>query len=158
MISVMRDWAEYIYLLKDKITDFNQLIIESYSKATEALQDTPKKLEVLRRNNVVDAGAKGFVVFLEGMIDFFKHGELKKLAHARNVNKVQDFEEIIHDESELTYRYCTEAMIGFDNNDEQNKTRLKETIEGFGDSMVIAGSPKKQRIHIHTDQPADLFY
>ena len=84
-------WAEYIYLLKDNIKDFNQLIIESYSKATEALQDTPTKLEILRKHNVVDAGAKGFVFFLEGMIDFFKHGELKKLASARNVTKIKEF-------------------------------------------------------------------
>jgi len=158
MISVMREWAEYIYLLKDKIKDFNQLIIQSYEKAMESLLDTPNKLEVLRRNHVVDAGAKGFVVFLEGMIDFFKHGELKKLAHARNASKVQEFEEVIHDETEITYRYCTEALIGFDNNNPENKTRLKDTINGFGDSMVVAGSPKKLRIHIHTDDPADLFY
>ncbi len=158
MISVMREWAEYVYTLKDKIQDFNQLIIQSYDKAMESLADTPKKLEVLRRNNVVDAGAKGFVVFLEGMIDFFNHGELKKLAHARNVNKVQEFEEVIHDETELTYRYCTEALIGFEKNNPENKTRLKEAISSFGDSMVIAGSPKKLRLHIHTDDPADLFY
>ena len=158
MISVMREWAEYVYTLKDKIKDFNQLIIQSYDKAMESLADTPKKLEVLRRNHVVDAGAKGFVVFLEGMIDFFNHGELKKLAHARNVSKVQEFEEVIHDETELTYRYCTEALIGFEKNNPENKTRLKEAISGFGDSMVIAGSPKKLRLHIHTDDPADLFY
>ncbi len=158
MISVMRDWADYIYVLKDQIKDFNQLIIASYSKATEALQDTPKKLEVLRKNNVVDAGAKGFVFFLEGMIDFFKHGELKKLASARNVTKIKDFEEIVHDESELTHRYCTEALISFEKEDKENKNRLKETIEKYGDSLVIAGSPKKLRIHIHTDDPAKLFY
>lgn len=157
MISVMRDWADYIYILKDNITDFNQLIIASYSKATEALEDTPKKLEVLRKNNVVDAGAKGFVFFLEGMIDFFKHGELKKLASARNVSKIKDFDEIVHNETELTHRYCTEALIGFEKDDKENKNRLKETIEKYGDSLVIAGSPKKLRIHIHTDDPAELF-
>ena len=158
MISVMREWAEYVYTLKDKITDFNQLIIQSYEKAMESLLDTPNKLEILARNNVVDAGAKGFVIFLEGMIDFFKHGELKKLALARNIYKVQVFEEVIHDESEITYRYCTEALIGFENNNPENKSKLKEVISDFGDSMVIAGSPKKLRIHIHTDEPADLFY
>lgn len=157
MISVMRDWADYIYILKDQIKDFNQLIIASYSKATEALQDTPKKLEILRKNNVVDAGAKGFVFFLEGMIDFFNHGQLKKLALARNITKIKDFDEVIHDELELTFRYCTEALIGFEKDDKENKTRLKETISKYGDSLVIAGSPKKLRIHIHTDEPAELF-
>lgn len=158
MISVMRDWADSIYVLKDKIKNFNQLIIESYTKAEEALRDTPTKLEILAKNHVVDAGAKGFVVFLEGMIDFFQHGELKRLATTRNVLKVKDFEEVVHDEEEIKFRYCTEALITFDNHNENNKGILKEAISGFGDSLVIAGSPKKLRIHIHTDDPAGLFY
>jgi len=157
MISVMRDWAESIYTLKDKIKNFNQLIIHSHDKAKEALLDTPKKLEILAKNNVVDAGAKGFVVFLEGMIDFFNHGQLKKLATTRNVIKVQEFEEIEHEESEITYRYCTEALISFENENPENKNILKNTIKEYGDSLVIAGSPKKLRIHIHTDEPAGLF-
>jgi DegV family protein with EDD domain len=157
MISVMRDWAEYIYILKDKTKDFNQLIIQSYDKAMEALLDTPKQLEILARNHVVDAGAKGFVVFLEGMIDFFKHGQLKQLAVVRHVNKVKEFEDIIHEEDHITFRYCTEALISFENADPDNKVKLKETIIHMGDSLVIAGSPKKIRIHIHTDHPAKLF-
>ena len=157
MISVMREWAESVYILKDKIKDFNQLIISSYEKAKQALEETPLKLEILAKSHVVDAGAKGFVVFLEGMIEFFMTGQLKQLVLTRNILKVKEFEEVVHDESTLTFRYCTEALITFDDNDPENKIRLSETIKGFGDSQVIAGSPKKLRIHIHTDEPARLF-
>ncbi len=157
MISVMREWAEYVYKIKDKFQDFNALIADSYNKAMEALMDTPKKLEILAKSHVVDAGAKGFVLFLEGMIDFFKHGQLKQIAQTRNVSKIKEFEEIIHDESSITFRYCTEALISFDDENPDNKLNLKKAIEGFGDSLVVAGSPKKLRIHIHTDQPAALF-
>jgi len=157
MITVMRDWAESVYSLKDKIKDFNQLIIKSCERANQALRDTPKQLEVLAKANVVDAGAKGFVLFLEGMIDFFKEGQLKKLVSTRNVIKVQELEEVFHDEAEITFRYCTEALISFDKPVESNKENLKKAMEGFGDSQVIAGSPKKLRLHIHTDEPAKLF-
>lgn len=157
MISVMRDWAEYIYILKDKIKNFNQLIIQSYSKAEQALKETPTKLEILAKNHVVDAGAKGFVVFLEGMIDFFQHGELKRLATTRNVIKVKEFEEVVHEEGEIKFRYCTEALISLESKNEDSKNILKSRITPFGDSLVVAGSPKKLRIHIHTDKPAELF-
>ncbi len=157
MISVMRDWADYVYILKDKIKDFNQLIIQSYSKAEQALRETPTKLEILAKNHVVDAGAKGFVVFLEGMIDFFQHGELKRLATTRNVIKVKEFEEVVHEEGEIKFRYCTEALISLESKNEDSKNILKERINSFGDSLVVAGSPKKLRIHIHTDKPAELF-
>jgi uncharacterized protein len=153
MITVLREWAEDVHKLKDKVDDFNQLIIQSYQRAKESLQNTPNLLEVLAKNNVVDAGAKGFVVFLEGMIDFFSHGELKKILGARNVVKVQGVEHI-HNEGEITFRYCTEAMIVADHIE---KEKLKSKIKHFGDSLVIAGSSQKIRIHIHTDTPDQLF-
>jgi uncharacterized protein len=153
MITVLREWAEDIQKLKDKVDDFNQLIIQSYQRAKESLQNTPNLLEVLAKNNVVDAGAKGFVVFLEGMIDFFSHGEIKKILTARNIVKIQAIDEV-HSESEINFRYCTEAMIISDNIE---KEKLRSKIEHFGDSLVIAGSPKKVRIHIHTDTPDLLF-
>ncbi len=158
MISVMREWAEYVYTIKDKFHDFNELIVDSYTQALVSLKDTPKKLEVLRKAKVVDAGAKGFVLFLEGMIEFFNHGELKQLAQARNVSKVKEFEESVHDhETEITYRYCTEALISFDKESPNNKSVLSKVIAPYGDSQVVAGSPKKLRLHIHTDEPAKLF-
>jgi DegV family protein with EDD domain len=159
MITVMREWAEHVYSVKDKFNDFNELIDKSYQTALDSLKDTPKKLEVLAKAHVVDAGAKGFVLFLEGMIEFFKHGELKKLAEARNISKVKDFETVVHEgHEEITHRYCTEALISFENEDPANKEMMKGLIGNCGDSLVVAGSPKKLRIHIHTDDPADMFY
>ena len=152
MITVIKEWAEGVYSLKDKIDDFQKLITESYQNAKQSLSETTQKLEVLAKANVVDAGAKGFVVFLEGMIDFFKHGEIKKILPVRNIVKTEKFDLISHEE--ITFRYCTEAMIMDVNID---KDKLKSRIESFGDSLVIAGSKSKLRIHIHTDKPADLF-
>lgn len=153
MISVIREWAEDIQKLIEKIDDFNELIIASYEKALQALLETTKKLEVLRKANVVDAGAKGFVYFLEGMIDFFNHGELKKILGSRNIVKSQ-VAEGEHNHEEINFRYCTEAMIVSDN---INREKLRSKIDYLGDSLVIAGSPRKMRIHIHTDTPDKLF-
>lgn len=158
MITVMREWADYVYTIKDKFHDFNALILDSHSIASKSLFETTAKLEVLARAHVVDAGAKGFVLFLEGMIDFFKHGELKQLAHARNLNKIKDFEDMVPDhEAEISFRYCTEALISFENDSPNNKSILSKVIAPYGDSMVVAGSPKRLRLHIHTDEPAKLF-
>lgn len=153
MITVIREWAEYIQKIKDKFTDFNQLITESYHQAKKSLMETPQKLEVLAKAKVVDAGAKGFVVFLEGMIDFFNHGEVKKIIGARNIVKTTALEGV-HEHENITYRYCTEAMLVGDN---INRDILRSKIDHLGDSLVIAGSPKKMRIHIHSDTPDILF-
>ena len=38
-----------------------------------------------------------------------------------------------------------------------NKVKIQNVIRNCGDSLVIAGSKMKMRIHIHTDFPAELF-
>lgn len=154
MITVMREWVEHIDAVKDKFDDFKILLSESIQSAKKSLMETPEKLAVLKKANVVDAGAKGFVVFLEGMIDFFNHGEIKKILPARNILKVQSIEAESISHEEINFRYCTEAMLVGDKIDKLNVTKK---IEQFGDSLVVAGSPSKLRIHIHTDEPAQLF-
>ncbi len=151
MITVLKDWAEYIYLIKDKTDDFIELIIESYKRASESLKETTQKLEVLKKYNVVDAGAQGFLFFLEGMISYFKDGSLKNLATTRNLTRNDEF---IDTHEDITFRYCTEALIGGEN---LNKKLLQSKIEKLGDSLVIAGSSKKLRLHIHTDRPDEVF-
>lgn len=153
MITVIKDWAEFIYQIKDKTDDFIDLIIQSYEKALESLKETTNKLEVLAKNNVVDAGAQGFVFFLEGMITYFKENSLKNLVATRNPTKSEEFIDN-HDANEITFRYCTEALISGEN---LNKKLIAEQIEKLGDSMVIAGSSKKIRLHIHTDKPDVVF-
>ncbi|MCX6301024.1 MAG: DegV family EDD domain-containing protein [Bacteroidia bacterium] len=54
----------------------------------------------------------------------------------------------------VDFRYCTEAII---KNSTIDNDALKRTLSGFGDSIVIAGSDKIRRIHIHTNTPAELF-
>lgn len=156
MITVMREWAESVDKLKDKFDDFNELIHESLSSAKRSLEETPKKLEILAKSKVVDAGGKAFVHFLEGMTDFFKHGEIRSILEARNVVKVQDINESISHE-EVNYRYCTECLLVMDEAKKELKDILRNKLDSYGDSLVIAGSPKKLRLHIHTDNPSHVF-
>ena len=152
ILTVIKDWAEYMYALKDRIDDFIRLLIEAYNKALESLAQTTKKLEVLARAHVVDAGAKGFVYFLEGILDFFTKGEIKKLtATVEESDSAAGVAEVLHDA--ITYRYCTEVLITGDN---LEKSRIRNYVFHCGDSLVIAGSPNKMRIHIHTDFPAEV--
>ena len=155
MITVIKEWAEFIYAMKELIDDFVELLIKSYIKAKESLLRTTQQLEVLRKANVVDAGAKGFVVFLEGMLDFFENRTAHRHVEVGNEISLLDLEPISHEK--ITFRYCSEALISFADEKLNNKEIIREHISALGDSLVIAGSPKKMRIHIHTDQPVKLF-
>jgi uncharacterized protein len=153
ILTVIREWAEYMYAIKDFIDDFIRLLIDAFKKAEQSLAETTMKMEVLARNHVVDAGAKGFVVFLEGLLDFFISDKSKTVDKHTKIEQVEvcdpgDSHEVIK------FRYCTEAMINGENLD---KTHVMSAITHCGDSLVVAGSPRKMRIHMHTDFPAELF-
>jgi DegV family protein with EDD domain len=152
MISVIKDWAEYIYQLKDKIDDFLKILLDGLMKAMESLKLTTARLAVLAKSNVVDAGAKGFVVFLEGMFEYFKNGQKPLMFDTSNIEIAEADDSINHED--ITYRFCTEAMVTGTN---LSKESFSKALVSFGDSMVIAGSPSKMRIHIHTDEPWRLF-
>ena len=153
ILTVIKDWAEYVYLLKDTFDDFVRLLVEAYHKALESLASTTVKLEVLARSHVVDAGAKGFVFWLEGIKDFFTLGADKALkANLTAAALEEEAVEMPHDE--INFRFCTEAMLSGENLD---KHLIRDNVKPCGDSLVVAGSPKKVRVHVHTDHPAEVF-
>lgn len=153
MLTVIKDWANYIYENRFRITDFNQLFISSRAVLNKSLSETKSKLAVLAKANVVDAGAKGFVLFIEGITDFIVNRNLKELIQVRaETGLFEKIEESIPEKVE--YRFCTEALI---KKSTTNTKELQTTLEKYGNSIVIAGSDRMRRIHIHTNTPADLF-
>ncbi|MEI7724625.1 MAG: DegV family protein [Bacteroidota bacterium] len=153
ILTVIKDWAEYVYLLKDTFDDFTKLLVEAYGRALESLAATTNQLEVLARSHVVDAGAKGFVFWLEGFMDFFTMGAEKAMrSHESVVSASDEMVEMPHDV--ITFRFCTEALLS---GNQLDKHKIRNFIQHCGDSLVVAGSPQKIRVHIHTDFPAEVF-
>ena len=154
MLTVMNDWAEAVYQKRKEIRDFAELLTDSLQVARRSLTETPKKLAVLAKAGVVDAGAKGFVDFLEGITSFIKKGRLKSIPKP----EVLPSDEKVHVHSKkdaIEYRFCTEAMITGQNMDVDG---IREEVRPYGNSAIVAGSPQKVKIHIHTNSPAELFY
>ncbi len=153
MLTVIKDWANYIYENRHKITDFNLLFTSSLIVLNKSLKATKSKLAVLAKANVVDAGARGFVFFVEGITDFIANRNLKDLIQVRaETGLFEKLEETIPEKVE--FRFCTEALI---KNSSIDNSTLRAKLENYGNSIVVAGSDKMRRIHIHTNTPADLF-
>ena len=153
MLTVIKDWANYIYDNRDRIKDFNQLFISSFDVLNKSLIATKSKLAVLKRANVVDAGARGFVFFVEGIIDFIANRNVKELIQVKAESALFDkVEESIPEK--VDFRFCTEALIKKSSTD---IIALRSTLEKYGNSIVIAGSERMRRIHLHTNNPAELF-
>jgi hypothetical protein len=153
MLTVIKDWANYIYDNRNRISDFNEMFMSSLIVLNKSLIETKTKLAVLAKANVVDAGAKGFVFFVEGITDFITNRNLKDLIQVRAETALfEKMEESVPEK--VDFRYCTEALIK--NSSIDSKT-LRSTLEKYGNSVVVAGSDRMRRIHLHTNSPADLF-
>ncbi len=154
MITLIHDWAEAVYRERQKMSDFSELLSHSLHIAQASLKETPKKLAVLRRAGVVDAGAKGFVDFLEGVVHFIKRGNIKRLLTERAATA--ETPPVVHaHRSDIRRRYCSEALMTGTHLDVEG---IRKVVASFGESAIVAGSEEKARIHVHTDAPADLFY
>lgn len=153
MITVIRDWAEALVEESQSTTDFFLLLNQALEKARLSLNDTPTKLKALADAGVVDAGASGFVAFLEGVQSFILHGSLREL------NLKSSLREDLVQEPELLqapekYRYCTEAILQADKLD---KEELKQFLCLWGDSLILAGDADRLHIHLHCNEPHKVF-
>ncbi len=153
MLTVIKEWADFLDCKKEDFADFSDLIINSLDVLEQSLKNTTEKLQALKKSGVVDAGAKGFVLFMEGIVDFVKTKNIRKFigSSVKNVS-------LIHSnkitEQEITFRFCTEAII---KNSTKSKLEIQEFLNKNGDSVVVAGAKNLCRIHVHTNQPAMLF-
>jgi DegV family protein with EDD domain len=153
MLTVIKEWAEYLNASWHKFTDFNLFLLSSLDVLRKSLSETTSKLKILAKSNVVDAGAKGFVLFVEGIIDYIRTRNVKELLQSK-AETVSHFKEEVTIAEKVNFRYCTEALIKQCTIDHTN---LSGMLERYGDSAVIAGSDSLRRIHVHTNNPADLF-
>ncbi len=153
ILTVIQDWAKHIHETWERFTDFPTLIDSSLHAASDSLRRTPEKLKELAKAGVVDAGAQGFVHLLEGAINFIQSGKIERLARG-----ILDFgnakAKVEEAPEEIKFQYCTQAFItgkGIDRNG------LKLKLAALGDSMIVAGSNERVRVHIHTNEPETVF-
>ncbi|MCK7482501.1 MAG: DAK2 domain-containing protein [Candidatus Moduliflexus flocculans] len=154
MITLLHDWAEALYEQRLKMTDFAELLSYSLPIAERSLADTPKKLAVLARAGVVDAGAKGFFDFLQGVVGFIRKGSIKNIRAAEAAD-LPRAGEVPSSRSIVTKRFCSEALLVGEAID---VAAVQDLVRRSGESAVVAGSPRKLRLHVHTDDAAGLFF
>ena len=154
MLTVIKEWSDFLNTKKEAIHDFKNVIIDSIEVLEKSLTETTVKLKVLNESGYVDAGAKGFVLFIKGIIEFIKNQNIRNLTV-----ELEESISLIHSEDlsdkEITHRFCTEALI---KNVNISKTELQNLLSENGDSVVVAGSESNCRIHVHTNHPAELFH
>lgn len=135
-------------------SEFTALLEPSIKAADKALANTANQLPEMRKAKVVDAGAQGFVDLLHGIYDYICNGQVRGFYDNLATPVIDEVEEYIHDFMDTTFRYCTECLIQGNDIDQD---ALRAALDEHGNSLIVAGSPRKTKIHIHCNDPAAMF-
>lgn len=155
ILTVLTDFSNALIKSNNESkNDFINLLEQGIKRAEESLQNTPNLLPILKKSGVVDSGAQGFVDLLNGIFIFIKSGSIKDLKV--EITIPEDSSANNHDvmAEDLKFSFCTECLIK--GNDIERK-QIREQLMELGDSLVIAGSKTRAKIHIHTNEPAKVF-
>lgn len=156
VLSVIAAFAHALHqrAIETRDLNFRSVIEHALGHAETALAETPNQLDVLRKAGVVDAGAKGFVTMLAGMTEYIRDG---RIAPEPDLTRLFDADMSLDTSAEgdeSAYRYCTECIVtGHD----IDRRKLRESVGRLGDSFVLAGTKRKAKIHIHVDDPEQVF-
>ena len=154
ILSVITAFASAIrqQAVDQKEERFDVVLPAAVDRLRQALADTTGQLEVLRRAGVVDAGAKGFVTLVEGAMHFLVDNRVTPRPAVAALEDVVAVAAGADEESE--FRFCTECIVtGAD----IDRRKLREDLGELGDSLVLAGTKRKAKIHIHVDEPEQVF-
>jgi DegV family protein with EDD domain len=133
--------------------DFPALVGTALEVSRQALAETQQQLEVLRKAGVVDAGAKGFVELVDGMSHYLSTGNIVAEPDL-SLLSIEAPLVTVGSSLESGYRFCTECIVtGAD----INRRKLREALADLGDSLVLAGTKRKAKVHIHVDEPERVF-
>ena len=153
ILTVMRDTARAVS--GAEIQDIAPLAEHMLDQARDSLERTPELLPVLSAAGVVDAGAKGFVSLLEGVVMFLRGDPLPIGTDADYTAGPPVVSSIEYPDRVEQYRFCTEAFVRGDDLPDQKEVR--GNLRTCGDSMIVIRSDDVLKVHIHTDEPEEIF-
>jgi hypothetical protein len=156
ILTVLTDFAHEVNAVqREGVRDFAALLRRGVSAARLSLERTTFQLEALRKANVVDAGAQGFVELIEGMTDYIASGsQVDPAIVVPELAESEAAEVTAGQEEDLAHRYCTECVVIAERVDRRH---LREELSALGSSLVVAGLHNKVRVHIHVNDPAEVF-
>jgi len=151
ILTVISNVAEHLSRHAERLSDFKALLDEGLRVAKESLAETTDRLAVLKQAGVVDAGALGFVHFLEGIRDFFHRGADAVGGGAPPTIDKPSEPAPRPAPQRLDFRYCVEAVV---RGVRLPRRDIIERLSTLGDSVVVAGTDTEIHAHVHTNVPA----
>ncbi len=150
--SQLAEKATQLEETTDTVEDFFVKIVE---EGHAVVKKTQEMMPVLKQAGVVDSGAYGYVLILEGMLEGLRSNSSVVLEQERDVPEGiasgADFANI--NPEDIEFGYCTEFFILLEKENPKVEPVLKEALSKIGDSIVVVADETIVKIHVHTNNP-----
>ena len=123
---------------------------EAIKEGHAALADTVNQNPVLKKAGVVDAGGKGFLIVLQGMLDELRGEPMPEGEDGpAQIQEKADFAALT--DEEITFTFDTVFIVRKTGN--KSIELFRSYLNSIGDSLVIGEDDEAFKVHVHTDIP-----
>ena len=127
------------------------VLAEAIATGYETLAETTEMNPVLKKAGVVDAGGKGYLIILEGMLSSLRGEPMPEVEEEPEHDKA-DFAAI--GDEDITFAFDT-VFIVRKNDPNVDLAPFRAYLDSIGDSLVIGEDDESFKVHVHTDTPGE---
>ena len=150
VLTVSRLAARRAVEAADECNSVEHVLQEAIRVGYETLEQTTDMNPVLKKAGVVDAGGKGYLVILDGMLRALRGEDIPQVSDAP-VQEKADFAAL--SEEEITFTFDTVFIVRKWEN--TSIEPLRAYLSTIGDCLVIGEDDEAFKVHVHTDIPGN---
>ena len=149
ILTVSRLAAERAVNAAEEHNSVEYVIEQAIAQGEITLAQTTDMNPVLKKAGVVDAGGKGFLLILGGMLSALRGEERPELTE-ENAQEKADFAML--NEEDITFTFDTVFIV---RKSGRSIEPFRRFLDGIGDSLVIGEDDEDFKVHVHTDIPGE---
>ena len=149
ILTVSRLAAERAVNAAEEHNSVEYVIEQAIAQGEITLAQTTDMNPVLKKAGVVDAGGKGFLLILGGMLSALRGEERPELTE-ENAHEKADFAML--NEEDITFTFDTVFIV---RKSGRSIEPFRRFLDGIGDSLVIGEDDEAFKVHVHTDIPGE---
>ena len=130
-------------------TDIEKVLEEALKEGWDALAQTTDMNPVLKKAGVVDAGGKGYLLILEGMLAELRGELMPEVTEDAQTQDKADFAAL--SEEDITFTFDTVFIVR--KTVDKSLESFRAYLNSIGDSLVIGEVDDAFKVHVHTDIP-----
>ena len=130
-------------------TDIEKVLEEALKEGWDALAQTTDMNPVLKKAGVVDAGGKGYLLILEGMLAELRGELMPEVTEDAQTQDKADFAAL--SEEDITFTFDTVFIVR--KTVDKSLESFRAYLNSIGDSLVIGEDDDAFKVHVHTDIP-----